>query len=124
MKDSTKRRLIESTFYAAIFTFSGFGLYYAFGLMLTLAQGGDTVKFFLDSIFGGFLAFVFFWFFCWEVSGMIERFNEEGRKEHEKRLEEEKKRIDAASAAKRRTDPEDAGPKDGDRKKRDPDNKT
>jgi hypothetical protein len=124
MKDSTKRRLIESTFYASIFTFSGFGLYYAFGLMVTLAQGGDTVKFFLDSILGGFLAFVFFWFFCWEVTGMFERFNEEGRKEHEKRLEEEKKRIDAAAAAKKRVDRDQPAPKDGDQKEREPDNKT
>ena len=81
MKRSWMQRLIESGFYAGILTASGFGFYYFIGLLLTLAQGGDTTKFFTDSIVGGFFAFLFFWFVCWEISGMFERANQRGRRD-------------------------------------------
>jgi hypothetical protein len=81
MQGKTLRRLIESGFYAGVFTMSGFGFYYTIGLVLTLAQGGDPVKFFLDSIVAGFFAFLFFWMICWEISGMFERANERGRRD-------------------------------------------
>lgn len=76
MKRTTMKRLIESGFYAGVLTASGFGFYYFIGLILTLAAGGDTTKFFLDSMLGGFFAFLFFWLVCWEISGMFERFNQ------------------------------------------------
>lgn len=83
MQRSIIKRMIESGFYASILTLSGFGFYYPVGLIFTLAQGGDPVKFFIDSMIGGFFAFLFFWFLCWEISGMFERANQRRHSEYE-----------------------------------------
>ena len=88
---------MESGFYAGVFTISGFGFYYFIGLMLTLAQGGDINKFFLDSIVGGFFAFIFFWFVCWEITGMFERFNQSSRKDDQNRDDKDKPGEDKQS---------------------------
>ena len=84
MKRSKGNRLLESGFYASIFTITGFSFYYTIGLLYTLAQGGDAGKFFLDSLEGGFFAFFFFWFVCWEITGMFEELNKRGRNDEQK----------------------------------------
>ncbi|GEM_PF-3172407 len=74
-----KKRLVESAFYGAVLTISGVSFYYFFGILYTLASGGDVVKFFWDTVVAGIFCFFFFWYLCWEVTGMFERANKRGR---------------------------------------------
>jgi len=70
-----KNRLLQSGFYSFLVTLYGTSIYYVVGLLLTLGQGGDVVKFFLDTLTAGCIFFVMMWFVFYELSGAFERLN-------------------------------------------------
>jgi cation transporter-like permease len=70
-----KNRLAQSAFYSFLVTLYGTCIYYAIGVLLTLSQGGDVVKFFLDTLVAGGVLFVFLWFVFYELTGAFERLN-------------------------------------------------
>src|SRR5262249_26006837 len=72
---SMKNRLLQSGFYSFLVTLYGTSIYYVIGLLLTLGQGGDVVKFFMDTLVAGCFFFVMMWFVFYELTGAFERLN-------------------------------------------------
>ncbi len=70
-----KNRLVQSGFYSFLVTLYGTSIYYAIGMLLTLGQGGDVVKFFLDTLVAGAILFAFLWYVFYELTGAFERLN-------------------------------------------------
>ena len=69
-------RFAQSGFYSFLVTLYGMCFYYGIGVAVTLAQGGDLVKFFWDCLTGGFVLFIFLWFVFYELTGAFERLNQ------------------------------------------------
>lgn len=65
------QRLATSALYGFLLTLYGGSMYYFLGYLWTIAQGGDVVKFAHDTFIGCILAFAFFTFFLWELSGRL-----------------------------------------------------
>jgi hypothetical protein len=69
------RKLIQSAFYSFLLTLFGMSWYYVIGMVLTLSQNGDLVKFAQDCLVGGVVCFAFLTFVFYELAGSLERLN-------------------------------------------------
>jgi uncharacterized membrane protein YccC len=78
------QRLIQAGFYSALFTMYGGSLYFLFSMAMTLAQGGDIAKAFVDTLLGCIVCWVFGTFVFYEINKAFDEFNKAGRRPDDK----------------------------------------
>jgi hypothetical protein len=69
-------RVLQSLFYAFLFTLFGGSIYYSLGVFMTLAQGGNVVDFFFETLKACFVLWLFLSFVFYELTGAFERLNQ------------------------------------------------
>lgn len=77
-------KLLQAAFISGLLTMFSGSIYYLFSLFSTLAANGNVVQTFIDCAVGSFLCWLFLTYVFYEILGVFEQRNEEGRK----RLEE------------------------------------
>lgn len=77
-------RTIQAMFYAFLFTMFGGSIYYALGVAVTLAQGGDVVEFFTDTVIACTVLWLFLSYVFYDLAGAFERMNKRDTDDNKK----------------------------------------